>query len=179
MLETRSGPGSLLRTGEDLPATAAFQTRSMGVRAFAILSVLLILHGAAAVKVQIDFNIGVSQKYEGQSVTVSHEDEVDFIWTGDHNVYLLKDKTAFDTCNFDGSTLVGDTSGKAKKTVRGKNGTRYYFACKVGSHCQTGQKLEVLINGTPCASCMSAAITVSLQSLCVAMQSSACWRPCD
>jgi len=91
-----------------------------------------------------DFTKGLSGKAEDQVLSVADGDEIEFTWTGCHNVYLMKDKTAFDSCSWDGSTVIGETSG-AKRVISGSDGTVQYFACKVGPHCTSGQKLAVTI----------------------------------
>ena len=81
---------------------------------------------------------------------MSDGDEVQFLWEGDHNVYRMKDKTAFDACDFVGSTPIGkafDTSG-VRQVISSGDGMIHYFACKVGSHCSVGQKLAIIIVGT-------------------------------
>jgi len=70
-----------------------------------------------------------------------------FLWQGNHNVYQMKDKTAFDACNFAGSTPIGktfETSG-VRQVISSRDGMIHYFACKVGSHCSDGQKLAITI----------------------------------
>jgi len=91
-----------------------------------------------------DFTKGLSGKAEDQVLSVADGDEIEFTWTGGHNVYLMKDKTAFDSCSWDGSTVIGETSG-ANRVISGSDGTVQYFACKVGPHCTSGQKLAVTI----------------------------------
>ena len=76
-------------------------------------------------------------------------DEIEFSWTGSHNVYHMKDKAAFEACKFDGSHVIG-ASSPSKYKVTGSAGTVHFFACQVGSHCTRGQKLAVTIAaGTP------------------------------
>ena len=85
-----------------------------------------------------------------QTLWVSDGDEVEFLWEGNHNVYRLKDKTAFDACKFVGSTPIArafDTSG-VRQVISSGDGMIHYFACRVGSHCSDGQKLAVTIVGT-------------------------------
>ena len=74
----------------------------------------------------------------------------------------MKDKAAYDACNFDGASLLGEASG-TKAEVKGSDGDVHYFSCKVGTHCKMGQKLAVTV-GTPTASsgAMSARVGAAL-----------------
>ena len=74
-------------------------------------------------------------------------DEIEFTWKSNHNVYMMKDKAAFDACTFDSSKLIGETSG-VKHAVKGSVGDTHYFACQVTGHCKQGQKLAVTIGTT-------------------------------
>ena len=38
-------------------------------------------------------------------------DVLDFGWSGNHNVYKMASKDAFDNCNFTGGTNLGETTG--------------------------------------------------------------------
>jgi len=125
----------------------------MAIRTLLMITALLFVGGASGMShasgktTTFDFMKGFSNKAEDQVLSVADGDEIEFTWTGGHNVYLMKDKTAFDSCLWDGSTLIGDTSG-AKRVISGSDGTVQYFACKVGSHCTSGQKLAVTIGAT-------------------------------
>ena len=115
------------------------------VRTLALIGALLFVHGVMAETIEFDFNKGFSKKLADQQLTVQSGDEIEFTWTGMHNVYKMKDKAAYDACSFDGSTLLGEKSG-TKTTISG--GTKHYFSCSVGLHCQNGQKLEVTVGST-------------------------------
>jgi len=62
-----------------------------------------------------------------------------FTWHNTHNVYIMPDKAAFDECDFGRAQLLGDQSG-VSYTWTGA-ATPVYFACRVNSHCDLGQKL--------------------------------------
>ena len=97
-----------------------------------------------------EWTSGFSRAKKHQELSVSDGDEVEFLWEGDHNVYRMKDKTAFDACDFVASTPIGkafDTSG-VRQVISSGEGMIHYFACKVGSHCSGGQKLAITIVGT-------------------------------
>jgi len=97
-----------------------------------------------------NWTIGFSEVEEHQKLLVLDGDMVEFLWKGIHNVYQMKDKTAFDACDFVGSKPVGktfETSG-VRQVIKSADGTIHYFACKVGSHCFGGQELAITIIGT-------------------------------
>ena len=64
-----------------------------------------------------------------------------FVWSGGHNVYQMKDKAAFDACDFSGGTNLG----AASPVYHTMGAATTYFACKVGSHCSIGQKLSAVL----------------------------------
>ena len=82
----------------------------------------------------------------------------------------MKDQAAYDACNFDGASLLGEVSG-TKAKVEGSDGDVHYFSCKVDTHCKMGQKLAVTV-GTPTKSstassgAMSARVGAALQVGC-------------
>jgi hypothetical protein len=76
-------------------------------------------------------------------MAVTAGDTLKFVWTGGHNVYQMKDKAAFDSCDFSGGTNLG----AASPVYHTMGAATTYFACKVGSHCANGQKLSAVIGG--------------------------------
>ena len=78
-----------------------------------------------------------------RTLGVKDGDVLKFVWTGGHNVYLMKDKAAFDSCDFSGGTNLGGAS----PVYYTMGAATTYFACKVGSHCVSGQKLSAVIGG--------------------------------
>jgi len=77
-----------------------------------------------------------------QVLEVSEGDMIKFEWSSSHNVEQMADEAKFTTCDFSGSTMLGASSPvtTAALTV----GTHYY-ACSIGSHCASGQKLAVTV----------------------------------
>ena len=81
-----------------------------------------------------------------RTLGVKDGDVLKFVWTGGHNVYLMKDKAAFDSCDFSGGTNLGGAS----PVYHTMGAATTYFACKVGSHCANGQKLSAVIPAAGC-----------------------------
>ena len=65
---------------------------------------------------------------------------ITFTWTGNHNVYKMASKEAFDACDFTGAVEVGSQS---PTLVNYAGAEAAYYACEVGTHCRNGQKLAV------------------------------------
>ena len=73
---------------------------------------------------------------------------VTFEWTDTHDVWLMPDQAAYDSCTFTSATEIHSTSTAGKKgDVSGLGETKYY-ACHVGSHCDSGQKIAITWAGT-------------------------------
>ena len=104
-------------------------------------------HATAGAVKTVNWKVGMSTKE--QSVALKTDGKkaavLAFKWSGYHNVFQFKDKTAFLKCDFTGAKDLGDKSG-VKFTTR-KAGT-YYFGCEVYGHCQYGQKLMVTVSGS-------------------------------
>ena len=71
---------------------------------------------------------------------------VTFTWTDTHDVWLMPDQAAYDSCTFTSATEIHSTSVKTGD-VAGLGETKYY-ACHVGSHCESGQKIAITWAGT-------------------------------
>ena len=69
----------------------------------------------------------------------------------------------FHQLRFTGATLVGSASPATYAISPGATG-HLYFACQVGTHCQSGQKLDVTIGGTPTPAPTPATATASCPS---------------
>ena len=117
-----------------------------------LAAALLVLVGSGAAKT-IKFDWATAA---GQTMTVSNWDEIEFTWSGYHNVFLMQDKAAFDACRWNGSTLVAAKSGESIRvsfagavadSTMVHMGSAYYFACRVRSNCESGQKLAVAVRG--------------------------------
>lgn len=76
---------------------------------------------------------------EPKTLDAAGFDKVRFDWAGTHDVYRLPDEAAFDGCDFSSASLVGDAS----PAIADRANAVDYFACSVGSHCASGQKLAV------------------------------------
>merc|ERR1711865_1099409 len=73
-----------------------------------------------------------------RSTSAATVDTLSFTWTGSHNVYSMPSEAAFDGCDFSGATNLG-ASSPVTQALSGSG--PWYFACRVGSHCSSGQKL--------------------------------------
>merc|ERR1711907_181492 len=95
-------------------------------------------------KVTVDWNAGFSSP-AARAKSVTAGKHIVFSWTGTHNVYKMADKAAFDACNFAGSTQVGGATSPVTYNTSPSATGHIYFACKVGSHCSNGQKLDLTL----------------------------------
>ena len=61
-----------------------------------------------------------------------------------HNVFRMKDKAAYDACDFDGAVELAPSAATGSVTIEATETTTYY-ACEIGDgfHCDNGQKLSV------------------------------------
>ena len=85
---------------------------------------LLALAALGAAAVDLDWNDQFSAS--DKTLTVAASEDLTFTWTSTHNVMLMADEDAFDSCDFSGATLVGSTS---PVTGSGESGTTAYYAC--------------------------------------------------
>jgi hypothetical protein len=118
--------------------------RCVLLAAWALLLVGFAAAQMTGTKQQFDFTKGFSGKAEDQALSVPSMTDLEFTWTGAHNVNRMKDKAAYDNCKFDTATMLGDKSGTTF-LIQGNNGDVFYFACQVADHCSKGQKLAVTI----------------------------------
>ena len=80
------------------------------------------------------------QDANARAIEAHAGDILQFVWEqGYHNVKIMADKDAFDNCDFSGATSVGDAS-HVQYTL---TALPAYFACSIGTHCASGQKLAV------------------------------------
>ena len=86
-----------------------------------------------------------------QHATVKVNSSIGFYWTGMHNIYELPDKAAYDACDFSKATVNTEAVTNGKATVDFPALGNRFFACQVGSHCKSGQKLMVHVTETGAA----------------------------
>lgn len=72
------------------------------------------------------------------TLEVHKGDLVQFDWDGSHDVYLLPSQQAFADCDFTNAVKLGAVTGLRIHTGRLDCGDTYYFACRIGDHCQGG-----------------------------------------
>jgi hypothetical protein len=169
----RSKVFSILNTLKGPDRSQVIQSAMAG-RCVILAAWALLLVGFAAAQMgtpkQFDFMKGFSDKAEDQALSVPSMTDLEFTWSGAHNVYLMKDKAAYDTCKFEGAKMLGDKSG-TKHHIHGNNGDVFYFACQVSNHCAVGQKLAVTIvaagGTTQTAGAMSVRVSAVFQCGCI------------
>ena len=112
-----------------------------------VLSMLGIVYGSA--QKNIDWKLGMSEAE--QKATVKAGTKVVFKWSNFHDVYQMKDKTAYDKCDFTGGTKLAEASVNSY-TYTAKTAGVVYFSCSIssGNHCKSKQKLTLTITGTLC-----------------------------
>jgi peptidoglycan/LPS O-acetylase OafA/YrhL len=93
----------------------------------------------------VDWTKGFSGKAEDQTAAVKSGEVLTFVWTGNHNVFLMKDKAAFDACDFSAATELGSAS----PVLHTMGTATTYFACQVGTHCVSGQRLSAVATNAP------------------------------
>jgi len=105
----------------------------------------IILVAALARAVELDW---IAQ-FSVEDKTFTAAGDVVFSWTGTagtHNVEKMASFDAWESCDFSGATLVGESSGA---TASGDDGETAYYACSVSSHCDWGQKVAVTFEAPP------------------------------
>merc|ERR1711865_1333398 len=76
--------------------------------------------------------------------THDHGDSLHFMWEGNHNVYRMANKLAFEECDFTGATNIDSPNLVSISPVEHKlTELPAYFACEIEGHCAMGQKLAV------------------------------------
>ena len=91
--------------------------------------------------ITIDWLAGFSNS-SAQYLEASYNDLLIFKWNGSHNLYLLRDRKAFDNCDFSGAHFAGDRS-PIRARLLGEPPIMYYLACNEPGDCVAGQKLAV------------------------------------
>merc|ERR1719362_2196242 len=132
---------------------------------------------------KIDWKLGMTAAQMKQ--TVSLNTEVVFKWSGFHNVYELSDKKAFDACDFSKAKALA-SHNQSPFTYKASSAGIVYFACKVGGHCSSKQKLALTVTGgkgsicQPCKSnleCGKDSFCCPNQKLCIPSAHSNCLCP--
>merc|ERR1712032_34310 len=132
---------------------------------------------------KIDWKLGMTSAQMKQ--TVSLNTEVVFKWSGFHNVYELSDKKAFDACDFSKAKALA-SHNQGPFTYKASSAGIVYFACKVGGHCSSKQKLALTVTGgkgstcQPCKSnleCGKDSFCCPNQKLCIPSAHSNCLCP--
>ena len=82
-----------------------------------------------------------------ETVTVPVGEKVVLEWTdyfAFHNVFRMKDKAAYDACDFEGAVELAPSAATGSVAIEATETTTYY-ACEIGDgfHCDNGQKLSV------------------------------------
>ena len=95
-------------------------------------------------KIRIDWTSGFSNS-SARYLEACGRDILSFEWNKSHNVYSLRDRKAFDNCDFTGAHLLGRRSPMTLDltSFQSDPSKMHYFACKVAGHCVKGQKLAV------------------------------------
>ena len=112
---------------------------------------LLLVGLASAANHDFAWTKGFSGQASDQTLTVAKGDTIKFTWGGSHNVYKMKGATDYGSCSF--TEAVQEGTGNAGPVTVTVGSTDEYFACKVGAHCKSGQKLHVTVGVAPAGSC--------------------------
>ena len=100
---------------------------------------------AAAAAANVDWE-SMHPSSSANTLSAGAGETVTFSWTDTHDVWLMADEAAYNSCSFTGATEIHSTSVKIGD-VSGLGETKYY-ACNVGSHCESGQKIAITWAGT-------------------------------
>ena len=100
---------------------------------------------AAAAAANVDWE-SMHPSSSANTLSAAAGETVTFSWTDTHDVWLMADETHYTNCDWDGATEIHSTSVKTGD-VAGLGETKYY-ACHVGSHCESGQKIAITWAGT-------------------------------
>lgn len=77
-------------------------------------------------------------------INVNVGDSVTFVWTGNHNVHKL----SVDNCATTNTNLITSISNTAIPITASDAGRTFIFACGVGNHCESGQKVQVVVSAS-------------------------------
>ena len=79
--------------------------------------------------------------------TVALGTNVNFKWSGNHNVWLLPNKAAYDACDFSKGKELASTS-VTEYTYKASAAGTFYFVCEVAGHCSHAQQ-KLALTVTP------------------------------
>ena len=123
---------------------------------------LLVAGACRAAELDINWNAGFSDP-AARNQTAAAGDSLKFTWTGGHNVYRLASKDAFDNCDFTDAANLGAASPVSVQQLTDLDANNAaYFACRVGSHCSSGQKLSVYFGPSSPTATTAAPITTAV-----------------
>ena len=74
---------------------------------------------------------------------------IEFVWTGEHNVYKMPSEDAWNRCDFSNAQRLPDIMRKATFNIPLTATGVHYFACQISGHCGAGQKLALTLPGAP------------------------------
>ena len=103
---------------------------------------------APAARTNVLWKIGMEPSKQTETVSVG--DEIMFIWSGEHNVYKLPNRTAFHDCEFSEAVELASDSQNNFLYQATDVGT-FFFSCELPGRCEMGQTLELtVITGRLC-----------------------------
>ncbi|GMH72730.1 hypothetical protein TL16_g05993 [Triparma laevis f. inornata] len=88
----------------------------------------------------VDWTFPDNGKYLTGFDGVEVNEIISFTWTGNHDVYLMESMEKAEECDFEGAVEVGEGRYRVKEE---DGGGRLAFACKVGEHCEYGQRIAM------------------------------------
>ena len=115
------------------------------------LIALLLCAASTSADYVVDWRVPVANDANANAwvaaVVVPVGEKVVLEWTdyfAFHNVFRMKDKAAYDACDFDGAVELAPSAATGSVTIEATETTTYY-ACEIGDgfHCDNGQKLSV------------------------------------
>ena len=101
-----------------------------------LTSLLCLITTGEQKEIEIDWFIPNGDEYNPRGFSAG--DKVSFVWNYFHNVYIHPTGN----CSTDGRTLVGSESPAVYTFTEADEAKgEVTFACDVGSHCESGQKI--------------------------------------
>ena len=100
---------------------------------------------AAAAAANVDWE-SMHPSSSANTLSAGAGETVTFSWTDTHDVWLMADEAAYNSCSFTGATEIHSISVRTGD-VSGLGETKF-FSCSVVSHCKDGQKIAITWAGT-------------------------------